>query len=57
MPHLEGQPQHFFKSAEDKSIHRHKKLEVAKKMKKVTYKRTGKAGGNPFAPIFTRTEE
>ena len=31
MPHLEGEPQHFFKTAEEKSIHRNQKLKDKKR--------------------------
>ena len=56
MPHLAGEPQHFYKSAEEKSIHRNskamdKKHEVAKKMSRSeqkTYKKNVyHAGGLP----------
>jgi hypothetical protein len=39
MPHLEGKPQHFYKSAEEKSIHRHAKSEALKKHKEVSPKK------------------
>lgn len=46
MPHLENEPQHFFKSPKDKSVHRKSKKEMAKKMSSEralrVWKETGK---------------